>query len=141
MGRADAMQVSTQHRIRIGGRMVDYRLVHSKAARKLRIRVGPSGVDVVQLSTRNGEELSEFLVTHGSWILEQLDRAERLRSVRRAVRRSAGEILYHGESTRAREPMSRVASNSGCDEKPAGGSRATWQPLRLGSVGARSAST
>ena len=49
------MQYSTQHRIRLGGRVTDY-MVHSTAARKLRVRVGPNGVEVVPASTRNGEE-------------------------------------------------------------------------------------
>lgn len=113
MGRADAMQSSTQHRIRLGGREVDYRLVRSKAARKLRIRVGPNGVEVVQPSTRNDEDLSEFLSTNGDWILDQLGRAERLRAVRRPVQRRVGEILFRGESTPVRVEMtqSRSAGN------------------------------
>ena len=108
------MQSSTHHWVRLGGRFVDYRVVRSKAARKLRVRVGPSGLEVVQPSTRNGEELSEFLATHGSWILEQLDRAERLRSVRRTVRRPVGDILYRGEPTRVRieATPSRAAGNT-----------------------------
>jgi predicted metal-dependent hydrolase len=72
------MQTSTQHRIRIGGRLVNYNLVHSKAARKLRVRVGPSGVEVIQPSTHNDEEASDFLVANGSWILDHLNRAKRL---------------------------------------------------------------
>ena len=108
------MQASTRHRIRIGGRTVDYRLVRSKAARKLRVRVGPGGVEVVQPTTRNGEELSAFLAAHAGWILEELDRARRLQGVRRTMRRPAGEILYHGEPTRVRiEPTpSRSAGNT-----------------------------
>ena len=96
------MQASTLHRVRLGGRMVDYRLVRSKVARKLRVRVGPNGVEVVQPLTRNGEELSAFLTGHASWLLDQLDRAERLRAVRRAVPRPVGEILFRGEITRVR---------------------------------------
>lgn len=107
------MQSSTQHRIRLGGRVVDYRLVRSKAARKLRVRVGPTGVEVVQPSTRNGEEVSEFLSTNRDWILDQLERAERLRGVRRPVQRCVGEILFRGESTPVRVEMtqSRSAGN------------------------------
>ena len=102
MARAEAMQTLTQHRIRIGGRVVDYRLVHSKAARKLRVRVGPGGVEVVQPSTRTGEEVSDFLLSNGSWILDHLNRAERLRSLRRPVTHPAGQILFRGEATPVR---------------------------------------
>ncbi len=89
-------------RVRLGGRVVDYRLVRSKSARKLRVRVGPGGVEVVQPSARSGEELLAFLATNQRWILEQLDRAERLRNLRRGVRSPIGEILYRGEPTRVR---------------------------------------
>jgi len=108
------MQASAQRRIRIGGRLIDYRLVHSTAARKLRVRVGPNGVEVVQPTTRNGEEVGAFLAASGSWILDQLERAERLRGVRRPVRRAAGEMLFEGEMTRVRieTTPSRVAGNS-----------------------------
>lgn len=108
------MRSSTQHEIRLGGHMVTYRLVRSKAARKLRVRVGPSGVEVVQPATRDGEELAEFLATHEGWILDQLDRAVRLRNVRRAVPHSVGEILFGGDRTPVRvEPTrSRAAGNA-----------------------------
>jgi predicted metal-dependent hydrolase len=108
------MQSSTQHRIRLGGRVIDYRLVRSKAARKLRVRVGPNGVEVVQPSTRNGEEAAEFLAANRTWLLDQLQRAERLRGVYRATRRRAGEILFRGEPTpvRIETTGSRAAGNS-----------------------------
>ncbi len=108
------MQASTQHRIRLGGRLIDYRLVRSRGARRLRVRVGPNGVEVVQPTTRNGEEVSEFLAANGSWILDQLERAERLRGVRRPVRRAVGEILFRGETSRVRveTTQSRAAGNA-----------------------------
>lgn len=116
MDRTDAMLSSTSHRIRVGDRTVDYRIVRSTAGRKLRVRVGPSGVEVVQPTTRNGAELTEFLARNGDWIVDQIDRAERLRSLRRVVRRSVGEILYRGEPTPVRiEPTSsRAAGNVVC---------------------------
>lgn len=114
MGRADALQSSTQHRIRLGGRLVNYRLVRSKAARKLRVRVGPNGVEVVHPTTRNGEEVSAFLSANEHWILDQLERAERLRGVRRPVQRRVGEILFRGERCNVRVEMtqSRAAGNT-----------------------------
>jgi predicted metal-dependent hydrolase len=101
------MQSSTQHQIRLGGRVVDYRLVRSKAARKLRVRVGPNGVEVMQPSTRNGEEVSEFLFANREWILDQLHRAERLRDVLRPAQGRVGEILFRGEATRIRVETTR----------------------------------
>ena len=96
------MRHSTQQRIRIGERLIDYWLVRSKAARKLRIRVGPNGVEVVQPTTYKDDEVSKFLVKNGRWILDQLERAERFRGVRNTVRRSIGEVLFRGEMARVR---------------------------------------
>jgi predicted metal-dependent hydrolase len=107
------MQSSTQHRIRLGGRFVDYRLVRSKAARRLRVRVGPDGVEVVQPATRNDEEVAEFLTDNRTWLLDQLERTERLRSIRRTLEDPVGTILFRGEPTRVRieTTQSRVAGN------------------------------
>jgi len=96
------MKAATQHQIQLGDRRVDYRVVRSKAARKLRLRVGPNGVEVVQPAERNGEDISTFLDRHEAWILDQLQRVERLRGVRRPEQRRAGEILFRGEPTRLR---------------------------------------
>jgi predicted metal-dependent hydrolase len=108
------MQSSTQKRIRLGGRVIDYRLVRSKAARKLRIRVGPNGVEIVQPSTRNGEEAAVFLAANRTWLLDQLDRVERLRGVYRTPWHPAGEILFRGEATpvRIETTGSRARGNS-----------------------------
>lgn len=113
MGRADAMKASTQHRIRLGSREVDYRIVRSKVARKIRVRVGPDGVEVVKPISRNGEDVSGFLAANARWVVAQIDRAERLRRARRAPRASVGQILYRGEPTRVRieTTTSRAAGN------------------------------
>ena len=107
------MQSSTQHKIWLDGRVVNYRLVRSKTARKLRVRVGPNGVEVVHPTTRNGEEVSQFLSANGHWILDQLERAERLLGVRRPVQHRVGEILFKGEPCKVRVEMtqSRAAGN------------------------------
>lgn len=114
MGRVEAVKPSTQHRIRLEGRVVDYRVSRSKAARKLRVRVGPDGVEVVQPVSRNGEGVSEFLLANGRWVIEQIDRVERLRSARRPSPRSGGEILFRGEPTRLRieATRSRAVANT-----------------------------
>ena len=105
---ADAMKTATQPQIRLGSRRVDYRVVRSSTARKLRLRVGPNGVEVVQPSTRNGEDVSAFLDRNEAWILGQLQRVERLRAVRRPAQRRVGEILFRGEPTRIRIETARI---------------------------------
>lgn len=96
------MKAATQHQIQLGGRRVDYQVVRSRAARKLRVRVGPNGIEVVQPAARNGEDVSAFLDTNEAWILDQLRRVERLRSVRRPAQRRVGEIFFRGEPTQVR---------------------------------------
>jgi predicted metal-dependent hydrolase len=98
----EAMRAATQHEIRLGSRRIDYRMVRSKGAKQLRIRVGPNGVEVVQPAARSDEDVSAFLVRHEAWILDQLHRVERLRGVRRPPQRPVGEILFRGEPTRIR---------------------------------------
>jgi predicted metal-dependent hydrolase len=93
------MKSTTLHSINLGGRKLDYQLVQSKAARKLRVRVGLNGVEVVQPEVRKNSEVDEFLLANAAWITSQLDRIERFRSIRKPQRSGAGEILYRGTPT------------------------------------------
>ncbi|MFA6109981.1 MAG: SprT family zinc-dependent metalloprotease [Candidatus Latescibacterota bacterium] len=117
MRQTDGLHTSTDHRIRLGGRLVYYRVIHSKAARKLRVRVGPRGVEVVQPRSRKGGEVPKFLTAHGTWVIDQLDRAERMHGVRRTEPVPLGAILFRGEMTKVRIEMAR--------------SRATGNAVRL----------
>src|SRR2546427_6743759 len=102
MERADAMKSATQHHIRLGGRRVAYRVVRSRTARKLRLRVGPNGVEVVRPAARKSNEVAAFMDRNAIWILAQLKRVKRLRGLRRSEQRRVGEILYRGEPTQVR---------------------------------------
>ena len=84
--------------IEIDGRHVDYRLVPSKSARKMRVRVGPGGVEVVQPAGRSRPEVEEFLACNQDWIAGQLARVEAFARIRRPSKIEAGKILYRGES-------------------------------------------
>lgn len=102
------MKATTQHHIRLGGRRIEYRVVRSRATRKLRVRVGPNGVEVVQPAARNHGDVFAFLGRNEGWILDQLQRAERLRGVRRPAQYRAGEILFRGEPTQVRVEMTET---------------------------------
>lgn len=94
------MKTATQQHISLGGRRVDYRLVRSRAARKLRVRVGPNGIEVVQPKERKDEDVSAFLHSNEEWILRQMERAADLRAIRKPDRNNAGTtILFRGEPT------------------------------------------
>ncbi len=105
------MKPATLGSINLQGRKVDYRLVRSRSAKKLRVRVGPGGVEVV-LPPGREDDVADFLTSNGPWILDQLRRVERLRSVRRPQREGNGAILFRGELTpvRVEEPQ-RGGSN------------------------------
>ena len=87
-------------RTQINGREVEYRVRTSKTAQRLRIRVGVGGLEVVQPTTRGAEEVEAFLQANASWVVAQLERVERMRSIRRVPQRPGGEILLRGEPTR-----------------------------------------
>lgn len=114
MEQGEAVRSASQHQIRLGDRVIDYRVVRSKAALKLRVRVGPDGVEVVQPVARGREEVPAFLAANGRWLVDQLGRAERLRQLRRPVHRVACEIPFRGEPTRVRieTTTSRAGGNA-----------------------------
>ena len=88
-----------QATLELDGRKVAYRVVASKKAEKMRIRIGLDGVDVIRPIGRDGSEVSGFLEANHGWIIHQLDRIERMRRVRVPLRQDRLSILYRGERT------------------------------------------
>jgi predicted metal-dependent hydrolase len=96
------MKAAKEHQIQLPGRQVTYRLRSSRTARKLRVRIGPNGVEVVQPLGRGSEDVAAFLDRSKTWIVDQLQRVERLRGIRRPERSSIGELLFLGKPTKVR---------------------------------------
>jgi predicted metal-dependent hydrolase len=96
------MRTTTQHQIRLGNRRVEYRVIHSRSAQKLRLRVGPNGVDVIKPKARNADDILVFLDQNAVWLMRQIARVERLANVRLREHLRVGEILYRGEPTAIR---------------------------------------
>src|SRR5438034_6415669 len=97
------MKQASSQTIDLGPRRVDYRLVNSKTARKVRVRVGPNGIEVVKPPQRQQHEVTSFMRTNERWILDQLTRVERLGSIRRRKHRGDNtEILFRGRRTKVR---------------------------------------
>ena len=90
---ARRMRSGNHHQIALDGRPVDYRLIASRSARKLRVRVGINGIEVVQPIDRTDADVKSFLNCNGAWILDQLQRVERLRSIRVPERQLRREVL------------------------------------------------
>lgn len=93
------MKAARLHSIDLCGQKVDFRLVNSRSARKLRVRVGIAGVEVVHPPMREGQEVDAFLRSNEVWIVKQLEWIERFSKVRRPSRNCTAEILYGGEPT------------------------------------------
>ncbi len=91
--------MGTSDCILLAGRQVEFRLIPSQFATKLRVRVGVNGVEVIQPEARGETEVSDFLRTNAAWIVSQLERVEGFRSIRRPCQSEAGQILFGGEST------------------------------------------
>lgn len=98
MALAEVMSSGGQPTILLGGKAVGYRLVPSRAARKLRIKVKPDGIEVVVPEGRTGDEALAFVAANQGWVVEQLARARRLAALRRPEKRSHGQVLFQGES-------------------------------------------
>jgi predicted metal-dependent hydrolase len=96
------MNESISKSVDLDGKRIIYRLVRSKRARKLRIKVGMNGVEVIQPPRRTLQQVQDFLKFHEKWITNQLDRVERLRSTRTPLLTGKGEILYRGINTKVR---------------------------------------
>ena len=104
--RPEEMVAASQLKILIRGRVIAYRLRTSRSARKLRVRVGFDGVEIVQPPNRTYEDVAAFLDENAEWVADQLERVDHLRNVRLTERRQS-EILFRGELTPIRiQPMS-----------------------------------
>lgn len=84
----------------LAGKRVSYSIVASRTASKLRVRVGPRGVEVVQPIHRTPADVQAFLIKSAPWVLAQMRRVEGLRTIRRPVLRHAKSILFRGELTK-----------------------------------------
>lgn len=94
---AEAIRASTLQRLLLGGQEVECRLVRSKSAKKLRIKVKPDGLEIVVPEGREAQEGFAFVSENQAWVMEQLKRAQRVRAVRRPDKQLRGQVLLRGE--------------------------------------------
>jgi predicted metal-dependent hydrolase len=92
-------KIGTLDSISLADRHVEFRLIPSRFATKLRVRVGISGVEVVQPADREKADVLGFLRMNAAWIVNQIDRVEGFRSIRKPQQKIGGRILFRGEST------------------------------------------
>lgn len=87
-------RTGTLDHILLGDKQVEFRLISSSSATKLRVRVGIAGIEVIQPEGRDDEDVLSFLQANSVWIIDQLDRVERFRNIRRPKQRMAGRMLF-----------------------------------------------
>jgi predicted metal-dependent hydrolase len=102
MALAETVPAAPSHSILLGGQKVEWRLVRSRTAKKLRIKVGPDGVVVVLPEGRDDREASAFISDQGAWVAGQLKRLSQLHALRRPSVRDDEHILFRGETVGVR---------------------------------------
>jgi predicted metal-dependent hydrolase len=110
MALAEAIRKSELHRLLLDGQEVEWRLVRSPRAKRLRIKVGPDGIVVVLPEGRDDRKAAAFLGTQHTWVAEQLVRVRQLRTLRRPSAPDDEHILFRGEEV----AVSVVRSQSWC---------------------------
>jgi predicted metal-dependent hydrolase len=98
MALAETIRTTETHRILLNGEEVEWRLVRSPRAKKLRIKVGLDGVVVVLPEGRDDREATAFISNQRAWVAEQLVRVRQLRALRRPSARNDEHILFRGET-------------------------------------------
>ena len=71
--------------------------MQSNGAQKLRVRIGPRGVEVLRPRNRSSKDVKEFLLANQKWIVDQLTRVENLKLVRRPTRLGSEEFIFRGK--------------------------------------------
>jgi predicted metal-dependent hydrolase len=102
MALAETIRKAEPHRLLLDGQEVEWRLVRSQTAKKLRIKVGPDGVVVVLPEGRDDREATAFISTQRAWIAEQLVRVRQLHALRRPSVRDDEHILFRGDPVAVR---------------------------------------
>lgn len=97
MAPAEVIRASALQRLLLGEQEVECRLVRSKSAKKLRIKVKPDGVEVVVPEGRDAQEGFAFVSENRDWVLEQVKRAKQLCAVRHPYKQLRGQVLFRGE--------------------------------------------
>jgi predicted metal-dependent hydrolase len=93
---AETIRAGERHRLLLDGQEVEWRLVRSATAKKLRIKVGPVGVVVVLPKGRDDREASAFVNNQRAWVAEQLARVRQLNALRRPFVQEHEPILFRG---------------------------------------------
>lgn len=99
MAQTKATSIGTRSSFLHDGQEIEWRLIRSQVAKRLRIKVGPAGVVVVLPEGRDGREAAAFVSANRAWVAEQWIRTRKLLATRRPKHRTHGRILFRGKDT------------------------------------------
>lgn len=86
--------------ISLGKRRVQYRVRRSRTAQRMRIKVSPSGVEVVTPVGAEADRAGQFVRYNSRWVLNQLDFIKRASNLRVKPKPTGPEsILFRGKTT------------------------------------------
>lgn len=102
MALAENSRTVELRRLLLDGQVVEWKLVHSPTAKKLRIKVGPDGVVVVLPEGRDDREATAFVDNQRAWLSGQLTRVRQLHALRRPLVRDDEHILFQGDKVAVR---------------------------------------
>src|SRR5436309_1603014 len=108
MALAETIRTTETRRILLDGQEVEWRLVRSPTAKKLRIKVGPDGVLVVLPEGRDDREATHFISNQCAWVAKQLVRVRQLRALRRPTAQDDKHILFRGDAVAVRVVRSQT---------------------------------
>jgi len=101
------MTNSVTRKIRLGERNLEFRLIESRAAKHLRVRVTLHGVEVLKPVNRKDSHVTKFLSDREEWIESQIERIEALGGLRIPKDDKSGTILFQGERVPFRVELNR----------------------------------
>jgi len=102
MALAEVNHTDAPQRLLLDGQEVEWQLVRSPTAKKMRIKVGPDGVKVVLPEGRDSREAAAFIADNLHWIAEQLERTRKLLAARRPEKRADDHITFRGNEVAVR---------------------------------------
>ncbi|MBC3493632.1 M48 family metallopeptidase [Pseudomonas taiwanensis] len=102
MALANVARVDPPQRLLLDGQELEWRIVRSPSAKKLRIKVGPNGIQVVLPEGRDSREAAAFITDNQAWVAEQVERTRKLLAARRPVKRANGHISFRGKDVAVR---------------------------------------
>lgn len=105
---AKTIRTAEPHRFLLDGQEIEWRLLRSQTAKKLRIKVGLDGVVVVLPEARDARDALAFVSDQRAWVVEQLTRIRKLQTLRRPPARGEEHIQFRGD----RVPVQVVRSST-----------------------------